>query len=144
MKIREPGGNEISESIRTIIMHQNAEDMDAKTEELLCAASRRQHLISGIIPNLESDIIVLCDRFVDSFVAYQGASRKIGVDDILQINSFAVGTLKPDLTIYFDINQKDGMARINKNRSNEVNRLDRQTLDFYYDVRNEYKNIQKK
>jgi thymidylate kinase len=112
--------------------------MDQKTEALLYAASRRQHLVEKILPALAADKIVLCDRFVDSSLAYQGAGRGVGVKEVAAINQFATAGLSPDLTFYFDLDPVIGLNRIKKNRQDEVNRLDEEQLSFYQQVRAQY------
>ncbi|MFP3421941.1 dTMP kinase, partial [Bacillus sp. SIMBA_161] len=87
---REPGGIEIAEKIREVILDRTHTAMDARTEALLYAAARRQHLVERVLPALEQGKIVLCDRFVDSSLAYQGHARGLGLDDVLAINEFAI------------------------------------------------------
>lgn len=135
---REPGGIPIAEKIRNIILDKNNTEMDAKTEALLYAAARRQHLVEKIIPAIEDGAIVLCDRFIDASIVYQGYARKIGVDEVFAINQFAVENKMPDLTIYFDIEPETGLARINQHRQSEVNRLDLEGLNFHRLVREGY------
>lgn len=140
---REPGGNRISEAIREIILNQEFTEMDKRTEALLYAAARRQHLIETVFPALESGKYVMSDRYVDSSLVYQGAGREIGMDKIAEINQFATNGLEPDLTIYFDIEPQIGLERIQKNRQNEVNRLDQEKLDFYKRVHQGYLKLAK-
>ena len=136
---REPGGSPIAEKIRTIILDPDHTEMDPRTEALLYAASRRQHLVEKVIPVLEQGDLVLCDRFVDSSIAYQGHARGIGEAGIFQINDFATGGIQPDLTLYIDISPEEGLRRIQKNQdSRENNRLDRETLVFHEKVREGY------
>jgi len=135
---REPGGSRISEAIREVILDKKNTEMDQKTEALLYAASRRQHLVEKILPALAADKIVLCDRFVDSSLAYQGAGRGVGVKEVAAINQFATAGLSPDLTLYFDLDPVIGLNRIKKNRQDEVNRLDEEQLSFYQQVRAQY------
>ena len=138
IKTREPGGIKISEDIRNIILDKNNVKMDKKTEALLYAAARRQHLIEKVIPELEKGKIVLCDRFIYSSLAYQGYARGISVDEIFEINKFAIGEYMPDLNIFFDISPEIGLSRIMKNKNREVNRLDLEKLDFHNKVREGY------
>ncbi|MFJ7936780.1 dTMP kinase [Sporosarcina sp. NPDC096371] len=138
---REPGGIRIAEKIRDVILDNNHLEMDAKTEALLYAAARRQHLAEKVMPALRDGYIVLCDRFVDSSLAYQGHGRGLGIDEVLSINEFAIGETMPDLTIFFDIDPEVGLARIAKNDEREQNRLDRESLDFHYKVYNGYQEI---
>lgn len=135
---REPGGIEISEQIREIILNKNNTAMDSRTEALLYAAARRQHLVERVIPALEENKVVICDRFVDSSLAYQGYARGIGMDQVMEINRFAIDKYMPDLTIYLDIDPKLGLERISKNKDREVNRLDLEKLDFHKRVREGY------
>lgn len=135
---REPGGIDIAEQIRSVILHPNNNRMDARTEALLYAAARRQHLVEKVIPSLKEGKVVLCDRFIDSSLAYQGVARGLGIDDILAINTFAIESWMPTLTIYFDIDPALGLARIRENGLREVNRLDLEELAFHERVRDGY------
>lgn len=141
---REPGGVKISEEIRKILLDKENVMLDDKTEALLFAASRRQHLIEKVIPALKEGKIVLCDRYIDSSLAYQGAGKNIGIEKVLNINLFAIDDLLPDLTLLFDCLPEIGLSRINQNSSREVNRLDLEKLDFYIKVRNAYLELAKK
>lgn len=138
IKTREPGGIKISEDIREIILDTQNTEMDRKTEALLYAAARRQHLVERVIPELEKGKIVLCDRFVYSSLAYQGYARGIDVEEIFQINKFAIGEYMPDINIFFDISPEVGLSRIEKNKDREVNRLDLEKIDFHNRVREGY------
>lgn len=135
---REPGGIDISEQIRKIILDRNNTAMDARTEALLYAASRRQHLIERVIPALNEDKIVICDRFIDSSLAYQGFARGLGIEEVLKINEFAIEGHMPNLTIYLDIEPSIGLNRINKDREREINRLDLERNSFHEKVREGY------
>ena len=138
IKTREPGGIKISEEIRQVILNKENTNMDGRTEALLYAAARRQHLIEKVIPALESGYIVLCDRFIDSSLAYQGYARGLGIDEVMSINKFAIGEYMPDLSIIFDLDPKIGLERISRNNEREVNRLDLEKLDFHERVREGY------
>ena len=131
---REPGGVEIAEKIRDIIHDVKYVNMDRKTEALLYAASRRQHLVEKVIPALENDAIVICDRFVDSSMVYQGIARGIGIDEVYQMNLFATENILPKRTIFFDIQPEDGLKRVYENKDREVNRLDLENIDFHRKV----------
>lgn len=131
---REPGGIDIAEQIRAVILDKENTAMDPRTEALLYAAARRQHLIEKVKPALDEGKIVLCDRFVDSSLAYQGYARGLGIDEVFAINHFAIENLMPQLTIYFDIEPKLGLERINKNKGREINRLDLENLEFHQKV----------
>ncbi|MFB5663732.1 dTMP kinase [Alteribacillus sp. HJP-4] len=141
MKTREPGGIDIAEKIRTIILDPEHTAMEARTEALLYAAARRQHLIEKVLPALQEGYIVLCDRFVDSSLAYQGAARGIGIDEVFSINAFAIENQMPDLTLLLDIKPEDGMARIHGNENREYNRLDREKMEFHHKVYEAYQEI---
>ena len=138
IKTREPGGIKISEEIRQVILNKENTNMDGRTEALLYAAARRQHLIEKVIPALESGYIVLCDRFIDSSLAYQGYARGLGIDEVMSINKFAIGEYMPDLSIIFDLDPRIGLERISRNNEREVNRLDLEKLDFHERVREGY------
>ena len=135
---REPGGIPISEQIREVILNKENTAMDSRTEALLYAAARRQHLVEKIIPALEKGMIVLCDRFIDSSLAYQGHARGLDMDEIYSINKFAIGDFMPDVTFYFDIDPAEGLKRISANNNREVNRLDLEELHFHEKVREGY------
>ncbi|MDR7002312.1 dTMP kinase [Neobacillus niacini] len=135
---REPGGIDIAEQIRSVILNKENTAMDPRTEALLYAAARRQHLIEKVKPALEEGKVVFCDRFVDSSLAYQGYARGLGMDEVLNINQFAIEKMMPDLTIYFDIEPEVGLKRINKNKGREINRLDLEDLAFHQKVREGY------
>lgn len=115
--------------------------MDPKTEALLYAAARRQHLVEKVKPALEEGKIVLCDRFIDSSLAYQGYARGLGIDEVFSVNQFAIGNMMPNMTIYFDIDPEEGMKRININHAREKNRLDLEKLHFHQLVQKGYKEV---
>ncbi|PRO64416.1 dTMP kinase [Alkalicoccus urumqiensis] len=142
MTTREPGGSRIAEKIRTIILDPGHTEMDARTEALLYAAARRQHLVEKVLPALEKGTIVFCDRFVDSSLVYQGYARGIGVKEVWDLNMFATGGLSPDLTLYFDIDPETGLKRIMDGDNREFNRLDQEALSFHEDVRKQYLTLQ--
>ncbi len=126
---REPGGIDIAEQIRNIILNPNNTAMDAKTEALLYAASRRQHLVEKVIPALKNNKIVLCERFVESSLAYQGHGRNLGINEVFSINQFAIEDVMPDLTVFLDISPEVGLSRIASRSS--LDRLDLETIDFH-------------
>lgn len=138
---REPGGIKISEAIRNIILDTSNTDMDPKTEALLYAAARRQHLVEKIIPALNEGKIVLCDRFIDSSLAYQGYARQLGMEEVFLINQFAINGHMPHLTLYFDLEPEIGLERINAHKNREVNRLDLENIQFHHKVREGYLNL---
>lgn len=131
---REPGGITISEKIRHIILDPEHIEMEERTEALLYAAARRQHLIQRVIPALQAGKLVLCDRFIDSSLAYQGYARGIGIDEVLAINQFAIDDVMPSLTLYFEIKPEKGLQRISENSEREKNRLDLEKLAFHQKV----------
>ena len=141
---REPGGSPIAEKIRSLILDPSHTDMDSRTEALLYAASRRQHLIEKVLPVLESGDVIFCDRFVDSSIAYQGYARGIGEEGIREINQFATEGLEPDVTLYIDVPAEVGIQRIHANLDErEYNRLDQEKLDFHEKVRAGYQQLAK-
>lgn len=138
---REPGGIEISEEIREIILNKKHLSMDERTEALLYAAARRQHLVEIVIPALKEGKIVICDRFVDSSLAYQGYARGIGIDEVLKINQFAIDTFMPDLTIFLNVRPEIGLDRINNSKVRKKDRLDLESLDFHKKVYEGYNKV---
>lgn len=138
IKTREPGGISIAEQIREVILNKENIKMDGKTEALLYAAARRQHLVERVIPALEEGKIILCDRFLDSSLAYQGYARGLGMDEVYSINKFAIGNCMPNMSILFDVSPEVGLDRIKKNSDREINRLDLEKMDFHNKVREGY------
>ena len=138
VRTREPGGTPISEEIRNVILDKNNTAMDPRTEALLYAASRRQHLVEKVWPALKEGKIVICDRYLDSSLAYQGGARGLGIEEVLNINLFATENTWPDLTLLFDITPEEGLKRIASNSNREVNRLDLEKLDFHHKVRDSF------
>lgn len=131
---REPGGIRISEQIRQVILDVNNQEMEERTEALLYAAARRQHLAEKVIPALKAGKIVLCDRFIDSSIVYQGYARGIGMAEVAAINEFAIEGCMPDLTLFFDVAPEIGFKRIHANEAREKNRLDLEKLSFHQKV----------
>ena len=144
VRTREPGGTPISEQIRNVILDKNNTAMDQRTEALLYAASRRQHLVEKVWPALKEGKIVVCDRYLDSSLAYQGGARGLGVDNILNVNNFATEGTFPDLTLLFDLQPELGLARIAANSNREVNRLDLEKLEFHKKVRDTFLELAKR
>ena len=141
---REPGGVAVAEKIRDVVLDPKHTEIDEKTELLLYIASRRQHLVERILPALDRGEMVLVDRFIDSSVAYQGFGRGLKVADIDWLNDFATDGLKPDLTLYFDIEAEEGLARIAKSKERGADRLDRESVEWHQRVREGYLSILKK
>ena len=135
---REPGGTPISEKIRSLILDPENTEMDPRTEALLYAASRAQHVAQLIEPALEQGRIVLCDRFVDSSIAYQGFGRGLG-DGVRIINEFAVNSVMPDITIFLDVDAKIGHER--NAREGKADRLELEALDFHRRVGEAFREI---
>lgn len=130
---REPGGSKIAEKIRSLILDNDNVGMDARTESLLYAASRREHVVKVIKPALEQKKIVLCDRYIDSSLAYQGYARGIGIDEVYEMNMYATEGLLPDLTIFVVADPEIGIQRIKKN-ARELDRLEHEDIKFHKDV----------
>lgn len=140
---REPGGTPIAEKIRDIILDNSNVALDARTEALLYAASRRQHLVEKIRPALKEGKIVLCDRFLDSSLAYQGGGRNLGVQNVLNINLFATENTYPDLTLFFDIDPELGLKRVSQDKKRVADRLDNENENFHEKVYSTFKEIVK-
>ena len=144
VRTREPGGTPIAEQIRNVILDKANTNMDPRTEALLYAASRRQHLVEKVWPALKEGKIVICDRYLDSSLAYQGGARGLGVENILNVNLFATENTWPDLTLLFDITPEEGLRRISANANREVNRLDLEKLEFHHKVRDTFLELAKR
>ena len=134
---REPGGSPIAEKIREIILDKSNVGMDSWTEALLYAASRREHIQKTILPALKDGKIILCDRFLDSSLAYQGGARHLGIDKVNELNQFATEGLTPDLTIFVCVHPEVGLARIKKNLR-DMDRLELETIEFHHNVYDSY------
>ena len=138
---REPGGTPIAEKIRDIILDNSNTALDARTEALLYAASRRQHLVEKIWPALKEGKIVLCDRFIDSSLAYQGGGRNLGVENVLNINLFATENTYPDVSLFFDVSPEIGLSRVNSDKKRVADRLDNENENFHDKVYETFKKI---
>lgn len=138
---REPGGTRIGEQIRAITHNQKNVDLDARAEAYLMAASRSQHVTEIIEPALEEGKVVVCDRFVDSSIAYQGYGRGLGADTIRDLNHLAVNGAVPDLTILLNVPVEVGLAR--REGSVKKDRMDLQQKDFYQRVHQGYLELAK-
>ena len=139
VETREPGGAPISEQIRTILLNPQNRGMDARCELLLYLASRAQHVAETIRPALEKGAVVLCDRFADATMAYQGYGRGLGPATVARLNRFATGGLAPDLAILLDVPVTVGLSR--KRRAGGLDRLDREHASFHEAVRRGYLRI---
>ena len=136
---REPGGTEIGEQIRNIIVHNSrGDEMCAETELLLFTAARAQLVREVIAPALLRGALVLSDRFLDSSTVYQGIGRNLAADPVNQINRFAVGNVMPDLTIVLDVPESVSLARLKQRASDLPDRMERENIDFYRKVREGY------
>ncbi len=140
---REPGGIRIAEEIRDIILNKDNVEMDAHSEALLFAAARGQHLAEVVIPALKQGKVVLCDRFIDSSLAYQGHARGLGMDEVYAINKFAIGDTLPDLTIFIDVPPHVGLNRV-FNNTRKVDRLDLEDIAFHEKVYEGYMIVAKR
>lgn len=138
---REPGGSHIAEMIRNVILTPEEHGMDARTEALLYAAARRQHLVDVVLPALDAGQVVISDRYVDSSLAYQGGGRGLGVATVWEMNQFAMDGVLPDLTVYLDVPVEVGLARVARRRE-AANRLDNESLAFHNKVRDTYLKLQ--
>lgn len=141
MLTREPGGVAIAEQIRDVIVKKENTKMDGKTEALLYAASRRQHLVEKVMPALEQGMLVISDRFIDSSLVYQGVARGIGIEKVYNMNLFATEDLMPVRTIFFDVEPAVGLSRIYANENREINRLDLEKASFHQKVYEGYLDI---
>lgn len=138
---REPGGIKVAEEIRELIM---GNEMDAITEALLFASARREHFKNKISPALEKGKVVICDRFVDSSIVYQGYVQGIGMETVLNINAQALeGLIMPHMTLYLDVEPQIALQRISQN-NRETNRFDEKSIEFHKQVREGYLLIEKK
>jgi len=136
---REPGGTEIGEQIRNIIVHNSkGDEMCAETELLLFTAARAQLVREVIAPALLRSAIVLSDRYLDSSTVYQGIARNLAADPVAQINRFAVGEVMPDLTIVIDVPEEVSLSRLKQRASDLPDRMERENIGFYKKVRDGY------
>lgn len=136
---REPGGTVISEKIREVILDVDNKNMANITETMLYAAARAQLVEEIIRPALEAGKVVICDRFVDSSLVYQGLARGIGLTKVLEINNHAISGLVPDLTFFMDIEPEQGLLR--KEKQAKLDRIESEKLSFHKKVYEGYKMI---
>lgn len=134
--VRDPGSTQIGEKIRSLILDIQNTAMSDETEALLYAACRIQLVNEVILPSLESGKTVICDRFVDSSIAYQGFARGLGQEKIEQVNSFSLEKCMPDLTIFFNIPPEKGMLR--KNNQKKLDRIEQESINFHKKVYSGY------
>lgn len=139
IKTREPGGSPIAEKIRNLILDTENTEMGYRTEALLYAASRAQHVEETILPALNENKIVLCDRFLISSLAYQGVGRDLGIENIRKINEFAINGVFPDFVLFFDVDPITTLKR--KSSLDTADRLEKEGNNFHERVYNGYKEI---
>ncbi len=135
---REPGGTDIGEKLREILLDKHNGEMEDVTEMLIFAAARAQHVRQFIVPALEEGKVVICDRFTDSSIVYQGYGRRLG-EQVAEVNARATGGLEPDVTFWLDIDPETGRARAG--RAGELDRLELERLDFHYRLYEGYKEL---
>ncbi len=141
---REPGGSDLSEKIRELLLFaKEGRTMCSRTEILLFEAARSQHVQETILPALNNGQIVLCDRFYDSTTAYQGVARNIDADSVSWLNNFATNGLTPDLTIVLDLPVEEGLRRANKRDNDNADRMGSQSNNFYENVRTAFLDLAK-
>ena len=140
---REPGGTDVAEAIRELILDPAYPEMNEKTEMLLYAAARAQHVEEKVLPALQAGKVVLSDRYVDSSIAYQAYGRGLG-DMVAQVNAIATGGLVPDLTVFLDLPPAVGMARKQQEENHELDRLEQEKLEFHQKVYEGYDALCKK
>lgn len=139
IKTREPGGSPIAEKIRNLILDTENTKMGYRTEALLYAASRAQHVEETILPALNENKIVLCDRFLISSLAYQGVGRNLGIENVRKINEFGINEVFPDFVLFFDVDPITTLKR--KSSLDTADRLEKEGNNFHERVYNGYKEI---
>lgn len=136
---REPGGTELGLHLRSLLLENTSyKAISATTELLLYAADRSQHVEQELLPNLKLGKIILCDRYIDSTIAYQGYGRNLDMNLIHQLNSIATSGLKSDLTLWLDLDVEQGMARKRKS-GDKADRIEQEKIDFHRRVQKGYK-----
>ena len=136
IETREPGGTQVSEAIREVLLAKDLPTMDSDTELLLMFAARAEHLQRKIIPALERGDWVVCDRFTDSTYAYQGGGRGVKLQRIAQLEQWVQGDLQPDLTVYFDVDASTGLSRVRTR--GETDRFEEEDIAFFNRIRTTY------
>ena len=132
--VREPGGTNISESIREILLHSSSTQMGDRTESLLMTASRAQLTQEVIIPNMDKGKFVIADRYSDSTLAYQGGGRNLDIEWLIELNNYATFTLLPDITFFVDIRPEEALRRLDNNKD----RIEGEGIEFQTRVRKTY------
>ncbi|WP_373875865.1 dTMP kinase [Arthrobacter mangrovi] len=133
LRTREPGGTPVGEKLRALVLEHGQGDIDSRTEALIFAASRAAHVRQVIVPALERGEIVLCDRFIDSSVAYQGAGRGLGLEAVRELNLWATGGVLPDLTVLLDVDPERGRDR--RAAEGTEDRMESEPDDFHSRIR---------
>lgn len=136
LKTREPGGTKIGERVRSLLLENGQEKISPYAELSLFLASRAQHIVEVILPALQMGKIVLCDRFNDSSVAYQGIARGLGKEGVSQACSFFSQGLEPHLTFYLDLDPSLGLSRVQRTRVQD--RIEQEGLSFHASIRKAY------
>ncbi|MFV0502416.1 MAG: dTMP kinase [Lachnospirales bacterium] len=139
--LRDPGTTKIGEGLRNILLDKNNTEMCNKTEALIYAGARAQMVYELILPALQRGEIIICDRYIDSNLVYQGISRKLGIEEIYDLNMFATGNLLPDITFVLELPTEIGLKR--KNNDGELDRLELENKEFFESIRNGYIEISK-
>ena len=142
VQTREPGGSPIAEKIREVVLSRENEGMAAMTEALLYAAARAEHVHKVIAPAIEAGKVVLCDRFVDSSIAYQGYGRMLGAKTVWRINEAAVDGYMPDVTVFLNVPPERAFERMNENK--EYDRLEIEDISFHRRAYEGYQELSKK
>lgn len=138
IRTREPGGTEIGEKLRSLVLEHGHGHIDARTEALIFAAARAAHVHQVILPALQRGDVVVCDRYIDSSVAYQGVGRALGADSVLDINIWAVEGLRPDLTVLLDVDHVEGRGRRTSSASEE-DRMESEPDSFHEQIRSAFR-----
>lgn len=141
INVREPGGTALGDRIRDVLLGPEHEGMDGWAEALLYAAARAQLVREVIVPALEMGKVVICDRYLDSSLAYQGHARDLGMDQVLELNMWATGGLMPDLTLLLRIDVESSRKRLS-NRSTGGDRIESEPLDFHRRVKDGYHRVE--
>lgn len=137
---REPGGTSFGEEIRNLLLKNRVEKVSSKAELCLFLASRAQHIQDVIIPALKANKIVLCDRYNDSSVAYQGYARGLGIEEVLSFSSYIIEDAQPDLTLYLDIDPQIGLSRV----KSKYDRIESEKITFHQKIREGFLQLAKK
>ena len=138
--VREPGGTNISESIREILLHSSSSQMGDRTESLLMTASRAQLTQEVIVPNIDKGKFVIADRYSDSTLAYQGGGRNLDIEWLIELNNYATFTLLPDITFFVDIRPEEALRR----QDSDKDRIEGEGIEFQTLVRKTYQILAEK